>query len=390
MSGEPPYSLEDFLLESDIEAPVASTQQERINDALEDLNSSLYGTGGSGSGGGESDGSGGNYVVVSQDGTGDYERINGALHGPDWDSEGGTIIVESGTYNNEDWYPKPRPKARSVHGLMIGWHFEGNNIMRDINIVGKGRPKIPGWVQILDPGITFEGFEVTGEVTTYSVDGEELDYGLDGAYDLTTGLSVFDPGVTIRDVTVTDAPNGVYLSSDTTVENCTVENYSNYGMYISGGDSGSGTPSVVDTTVNGGDGTGNVGIGIQNTGAVLVGNTVTGNEYTGEEGEEEGAGIAHFSGTGVEIRENVLKGNDDGLWFEGTDAGGVEATRNDIVNNRVGIANEGSTAVSAGGNWWGSSDGPGKGTNTMDTEGSVDASTWSTAAGPNWNTDGTP
>lgn len=108
----------------------------------------------------------------------------------------------------------------------------------------------------------------------------------------------------------------------------------------------------------------------------------------------DGAGIAHFSGANAAIQENTVENNDDGVFLAGPDAGTVTATRNDIVNNRVGVANEassGSAQVDATRNWWGSADGPGAGasTNETGTQGPVDSDPWSTAPGPNWNGDGT-
>jgi hypothetical protein len=45
--------------------------------------------------------------------------------------------------------------------------------------------------------------------------------------------------------------------------------------------------------------------------------------------------------------------------------------------------------VDATGNWWGSADGPGQGTNDVTgTQGPVDADPWSTESGPPWNRDG--
>jgi hypothetical protein len=52
MSGEPPFSLADFLDEAGIDPEnVDADETERINEALADLNPELYGTGG-GDGGG--------------------------------------------------------------------------------------------------------------------------------------------------------------------------------------------------------------------------------------------------------------------------------------------------------------------------------------------------
>jgi hypothetical protein len=68
----------------------------------------------------------------------------------------------------------------------------------------------------------------------------------------------------------------------------------------------------------------------------------------------------------------------------------VTATSNDIVNNLVGVANENGTEVNATSNWWGSTDGPGQGTNGTGTQGPVDVGSWSTKSGPDWNTNGTP
>jgi hypothetical protein len=282
---------------------------------------------------------------------------------------GKTIVVEGGTYDTE----AELGSYSSNIGLQIGSQDAEMDPtsapMKGLRILGRDRPRIDGWVQILDPGVTFEGFEVTGEVFDY-------------------GLAAFEPNVTIRDVTVSGVTNGIFVPSaeNVRVEDCIVENYSFYGALVSGrNEFGGATPAITGTTFDGASGGGAVGIGAVQTAAEIRGNSVTGNEFT----DEDGAGIAHFSGADVMIKENTIANNDDGIFFPGPDAGSATATRNDIVDNRVGVANEGSTSVDAIGNWWGSPDGPGAGTNDVDgTQGPVESDPWSTAAGPNWNEDG--
>jgi hypothetical protein len=241
-----------------------------------------------------------------------------------------------------------------------------------LQLVGHDRPTVDGFVQILDPGITFEGFEVTGEVNGF-------------------GVAIFEPGVTVRDVTVSGVTSGIFVPSreGVNVEDCLVEDYSFYGLLASGrsypGDS---SPTVSGTTLDGASGGGVVGVGVIETSATLRGNETTGNES----GEGDGAGIAHFSGSGVTIEENTVDSNDDGLFFAGADTDSAAATSNDITDNAVGVVNaENGThvgAVDATGNWWGSSDGPDSGSNGSGTEGNVDSVPWSTAPGPDWNRDG--
>lgn len=89
------------------------------------------------------------------------------------------------------------------------------------------------------------------------------------------------------------------------------------------------------------------------------------------------------------LRENALEDNDDGVFLAGPDAGALTATRNDLVGNRVGVANGGTTAVDATANWWGSPEGPAAGTNGTGTEGPAVVEPWSTEPGPDWNADGT-
>jgi hypothetical protein len=88
MSGEAPYSLEDFLTESGIESSPDSAQRDRINDALEDLNSELYGTGVGGGGGGDGGGaSDGPHSSAPSD-------LQSVLSGMDGDgSEGNPYII---------------------------------------------------------------------------------------------------------------------------------------------------------------------------------------------------------------------------------------------------------------------------------------------------------
>ncbi|WP_054583152.1 right-handed parallel beta-helix repeat-containing protein [Halolamina pelagica] len=284
----------------------------------------------------------------------------------DVSATGARIDVAPGTYGADAYGEKP--------GLQIGSQDAGTDPasapLADVSIVGRGTPTIDGWVQILDPGVTFEGFEVTGEVFGY-------------------GLAAFEPDVTIRDVTVSDVTNGVFVPSaeNVVMENLAVENYSFYGAIVSGrNEFGGATPTVRGSTFDGASGSGAVGIGVVGTDAEIRGNSITGNEFE----DEGGSGVAHFSGAEVEIKENTIEDNDDGVFLAGTDANTVTVTKNDIVGNVVGVANEGSGEVEATGNWWGSEAGPGEGSNTTGTEGSVDADPWSTAPGPDWNTNGTP
>ena len=287
----------------------------------------------------------------------------------DVSSSGARLDVAPGTYGADSYGEKS--------GLQIGSQDAGTDPesapLADVSIIGHGTPTIDGWVQILDPGITLEGFEVTGEVFGF-------------------GLAAFEPDVTIRDVTVSGVTNGISVPSveNVVMENLTVENYSFYGALVTGrGEFGGATPTVRDSTFDGESGGGAVGIGIAGTDAEIRGNSVTGNQFEGE----DGIGIAHFSGANVEIEENTIDGNDDGVFFEGPDASTVTVTSNDIVDNVVGVVNEaGSEAepVAATGNWWGSEAGPGEGSNETGTKGSVDADPWSTASGPDWNTEGKP
>jgi hypothetical protein len=293
-----------------------------------------------------------------------FDSIQFALN---FATSGDTVEVVSGTYDDEKTF-------NGVNGLQIGSQDSGTDPasapLKNVSIIGiDGRPTIPGWVQILDPGVTFERFEVTNEVFGY-------------------GLAAFEPDVTVRDVTISGVTNGLFVPSAANVlfEGCTVENYSFYGALVSGrGAFGGATPIIRNTTFDGASGSGAVGIGVIQTDAELEDNEITGNESDGD-----GAGVAHFSGSGVTIRENSIGGNDDGIFLAGRDSGTVSATSNDIVNNRVGVANEGSSTVKATGNWWGSSAGPGQGSNSTDgTQGPVNVEPWSTKSGPDWNTKGT-
>jgi hypothetical protein len=362
--------IQDFVAQEDGVSleDVPPVVQERLNDALADL------TGGVDPGDGPTGPSGdlSELVVSAERGTegGDpYATISGAL---DDATSGDVIFVESGTYDDEDTFD-------GKNGLQIGSQDVGTDPesapLAGVSIVGQGRPTIDGWVQILDPGVTLEGFEVTGEVFEY-------------------GVAAFEPGVTIRDVTVTGVTNGLFVPSAESVliEACTVKNYSYYGLFVSGrGEFGGSTPTVRDTTVDGTSGDGTVGIGVLATSAVVRSNTVTGNKVE----SNDGAGVAHFSGPDTVVQQNVVAGNDDGLFFAGSDAASVTATRNDIVGNRIGVANEASDAsapVTATSNWWGSPDGPSAESSTNDTgtQGPVNVDPWSTASGPDWNSDGVP
>jgi nitrous oxidase accessory protein NosD len=352
--------IEDFVARSEglsIE-DVPTDVRTRLNDALGDLTGGESGPAGSPANVPDFD------LFVSAErggpGGGPYETISGALD----DAQPGDIIrVEDGEYG-ADTFGKQS-------GLQIGSQDAGTDPasapLRDVTIVGQDRPTIDGWVQILDPGVTFEGFEVTGEVFGY-------------------GFAAFEPDVTVRDVTISGVTNGLFVpsASDVVVENCTVEDYSFYGAIISGRDSfGGATPTIRDTTLDGASGGGAVGIGVVKTAATLEGNEITGNEFEGE----SGAGIGVFGGASATIQENTIANNDDGIFVaSGALGGSVTATSNDIVNNLVGVANENDTEVNATGNWWGSVDGPGK----TGTQGSVDADPWSTKSGPDWNTKGAP
>jgi hypothetical protein len=296
-------------------------------------------------------------AVVSESPTGDQFGSIGAAVDAVTES---TVYVESGTYEENLAVGSPDAGTDPASAPDAGV---------TITAIGDGRPTVDGYVQVLDPDVTLEGLEVTGEVFGY-------------------GVAAFEPGVTLRDVTVSGATNGIFLPSkpDVRVESCLVENYSFYGMLVSGRDyPGGGTPTVTDTTFDGLSGGGAVGLGVVDTPAAVLGNTATGNEFQGG----DGAGIAHFSGAGTTLRENVVEGNDDGLFLAGPDAGTVDATRNDLVGNVVGVANEGTTAVTATECWWGRTDGPGAGTNGTGTEGPVTVEPWSTAPGPDWNAEGT-
>jgi nitrous oxidase accessory protein NosD len=307
--------------------------------------------------------------TVESESFGSYEQavfstISRAL---DVSASGARVDVAPGTYGADSYGDTP--------GLQIGSQDAGTDPesapLADVRVVGRGTPTVDGWVQILDPGVTFEGFEVTGEVFGF-------------------GVAAFEPDVTLRDVTVSGVTNGLFVPSaeGVLVENCTVEDYSFYGALVSGrGTFGGATPTVRDTTFDGSSGGGAVGVGVVQTAADVEANTATGNETA----DGEGAGVAHFSGADAVIQENEVASNDDGIFLAGPDAGTVTATSNDIVDNQVGVVNDGEgDAVDATGNWWGSDAGPGAGSNTEGTEGPVDADLWSTAAGPDWNTEGTP
>lgn len=272
--------IEDFVARSEgvsIE-DVPTDVRTRLNDALGDLT------------GGESGPTGSTANVPDFDlfvsaergspGGGPYETISGALD----DAQPGDIIrVEDGEYGADTFGEQS--------GLQIGSQDAGTDPasapLRDVTIIGQDQPTIDGWVQILDPGVTFEGFEITGEVFNY-------------------GLAAFEPDVTVRDVTISGATNGLFVpsASDVLVENCTVENYSFYGAVISGrGSFGGATPTVSGTTFDGASGSGEVGVGVINTAAALEGNKITGNEFE----DDDGAGIAVFSGASATIQENTIR-----------------------------------------------------------------------------------
>jgi hypothetical protein len=294
-------------------------------------------------------------AVVSESPTGEqFGSINEAIDSV----TGSTVIVESGTYEEN---------------LAIGSPDAGTDAASapdaNLRIVGRGDPKptIDGYVQVLDPNVTIENVTVADQVFDY-------------------GLAVFEPGVVVRDVRVTGATNGLFVpSADVRVENCVIENYSFYGAVVSGRNvTAEGTPTVIDTEFDGASGDGAVGVGVVQTAATLRGNRSTGHHLP----DEDGAGMAHFSGTGVDVREHDLANNDDGMFFAGPDAGTVTATRNDVVGNRVGVANEGDAAVDATACWWGATGGP-EAADTNGVEGPVTFEPWSTAPGPDWNDDGT-
>jgi hypothetical protein len=296
-------------------------------------------------------------AVVSETPTGDQFGSIGAAIDAVTES---TVYVEPGTYDENLAIGSPDAGTDPASAPDAGV---------TVTAIGDGRPTLDGWVQILDPDVTFEGFEVTGEFEGF-------------------GVAAFEPGVTIRDVHVRGVTNGVFVPSvpDVRVENCRVESYSFYGALVSGrGAFGGSTPAVVGTTLDGASGGGAVGVGVVGTAAEIRGTEATGNRYEGN----DGAGIAHFSGAGVTLRENALEDNDDGVFLAGPDAGALTATRNDLVGNRVGVANGGATAVDATANWWGSPEGPAAGTNGTGTEGPAVVEPWSTEPGPDWNADGT-
>ncbi len=294
-----------------------------------------------------------------------FDSIQSALN---FATRGSTVEVVPGTYDNEKTFS-------GANGLQIGTRDAGTDPesapLANISVVGiNGRPTIPGWVQILDPGVTFKRFEVTGEVFGY-------------------GLAAFEPNVTVRDVTVSNVTNGLFVpsASNVLVENCTVEEYSSFGAVISGrGSFGGATPTVSGTTFDGASGSGAVGIGVVEAKATLKDNNITGNEFEGE----DGAGISVFSGASATIRRNTIAENDDGIFVTGnTLSDNITAINNDIVNNRVGVANNNnSKEVIAEGNWWGNKAGPGEGSNNNATQGDVKSTPWSTKPGPNWNAKG--
>lgn len=354
-------NVQDFVARSEgisIE-DVPTDVRDRLNDALGDLTGGEGGPTGSPAEIPDFD-----LFVSAERGSssgGPYQTISGALD----DAEPGDIIlVEDGTYGADTYGDQA--------GLQIGSQDAGTDPasapLRDVTVVGQNQPTINGWVQILDPGVTFEGFEVTGEVFSY-------------------GLAAFEPEVTIRDVTISGVTNGLFVpsASNVLVKDCVVENYSFYGAIVSGRNGfGGATPTISDTTFDGASGGGAVGIGVIKTATTLRSNEVTGNKTEGE----NGAGVGVFGGAAATIQRNTIANNDDGIFVAGEASGGdVDATSNNIVNNRVGIVNETGTAVNANGNWWGDVNGP-SGTNEKSNGGSVTTDTWSTQAGPDWNESG--
>ena len=203
-------NVQDFVARSEgisIE-DVPTDVRDRLNDALGDLTGGEGGPTGSPAEIPDFD-----LFVSAERGSssgGPYQTISGALD----DAEPGDIIlVEDGTYGADTYGDQA--------GLQIGSQDAGTDPasapLRDVTVVGQNQPTINGWVQILDPGVTFEGFEVTGEVFSY-------------------GLAAFEPEVTIRDVTISGVTNGLFVpsASNVLVKDCVVENYSFYGAIVSG------------------------------------------------------------------------------------------------------------------------------------------------------------
>lgn len=144
-------------------------------------------------------------AVVSETPTGDQFGSIGAAIDAVTES---TVYVEPGTYDENLAIGSPDAGTDPASAPDAGVTVTG---------IGDGRPTLDGWVQILDPDVTFEGFEVTGEFEGF-------------------GVAAFEPGVTIRDVHVRGVTNGVLVPSvpDVRVENCRVESYSFYGALVSG------------------------------------------------------------------------------------------------------------------------------------------------------------
>jgi nitrous oxidase accessory protein NosD len=273
------------------------------------------------------DGVGDEFVVVDQSGGGDFTSINDALEGV----SGTTILVEEGTYEENLAIGSPAAGTDSESAPLAG-----------LRVVGRGRPTVDGWVQILDPDVTFEGFEVTGQLFGF-------------------GIAAFEPGVEIRDNRVAGVDNGIFVSGfDLTVVGNTVEDYARSGILTSKRTyAGDGTPTVADNTLVAGAESGEEAfaadqesdefqvppVGMYVIGAADVdGNDVTGNLSTGP-GGYDGVGVVLADAAGAVVRDNRITGNDVGIEVGGIDvdddgttegATGTRIERNRIATNLLG------------------------------------------------------